>query len=227
MNFTLLGITKILIALRFYAVGAFYQVIGDMFGVSTYVVRSTIIEVSFLIATKLRGRFIVMPETQQEILNAKVDFMRQSEFPMCIAAVDGTHVPIQSYGGAEAEIYRNRKMFFSHNCQLAVSADVNFLRQYFILKLMEKFYFDRGEFSIVFVDGLDQHMTPQYSHIQICTSVSCLVTLETTLLLSRILRTQQCILYASHWIMPILSMNELINTDKSKLGMLLKGLMAN
>lgn len=157
MNFTLLGITKLLIALRFYAVGAFYQVIGDMFGVSTYVVRTTIIEVSFLIATKLRDRFIVMPETQQELLNAKVDFMRQSKFPMCIAAVDGTHVPIQSYGGVEAEIYRNRKMFFSH--------------------LWIYFYFDRGEFSIVFVDGLVQHMTLPFSHIQICISVSAMVTL--------------------------------------------------
>lgn len=120
------GITKLLIALRFYAVCAFYQVIGDMFGVSIYVVQTTVIEVSFLIATKLRDRFIIMPETQQQLLNSKVDFMRQSGFPLCIAAIDGTHVPIQSYGGDQAEIYRNRKLFFSHNVQLAVSADVNF-----------------------------------------------------------------------------------------------------
>lgn len=97
-----------------------------MFGVSIYVVQTTVIEVSFLIATKLRDRFIIMPETQQQLLNSKVDFMRQSGFPLCIAAIDGTHVPIQSYGGDQAEIYRNRKLFFSHNVQLAVSADVNF-----------------------------------------------------------------------------------------------------
>lgn len=65
-----------------------------------------------------------MPETPQEILKAKVDFMRWSGFPLCIAAVDGTHVLIQSYGGLDAEVYRNRKMVFSHNCQLIVSADV-------------------------------------------------------------------------------------------------------
>lgn len=117
--------TKLLIALRFYAVGAFYSAIGDMFGVSARTVNICVFEVSYLIASKLRGRFIVMPETEQELLNAKMDFMRLCGFPLCIAAVDGTHVLIQSYGGNDAEVYRNRKMFFSHNCQIAASGDVN------------------------------------------------------------------------------------------------------
>lgn len=81
-----------------------------------------------------------MPETQQEILDAKVDFMRLSGFPLCIGAIDGTHVLIQSYGGENAEIYRNRKMVFSHNCQLAVSADVIifliYLKPFIKLKLI-------------------------------------------------------------------------------------------
>lgn len=130
-HFTLPGMTKLLIALRFYAVGAFYQVVGDMFGVSTYVVCKTVMEVSYLIATKLRNQYIKMPDSPQELLDAKTLFMRMSGFPICIAAVDGTHIAIQSYGGDSAEVYRNRKMFFSHNCQLAVSADVrdfNFFR---------------------------------------------------------------------------------------------------
>lgn len=116
--------TKLLIALRFYAIGTFYQAIGDMFGVSKYVIHRIVHEVSFLIASKLRNRFITMPRTQQELLDAKVDFMRLSGFPLCIAAIDGTHVLIQSYGGNDAEVYRNRKMTFSHNCQVVVSADV-------------------------------------------------------------------------------------------------------
>lgn len=115
---------KLLIALRFYAVGAFYSVIGDMFGVSRHVVNVCVFEVSFLIATKLRRRFIVMPETEEELLHAKIDFMRLGGFPLCIAAIDGTHAVIQSYGGNDAEVYRNRKMVFSHNCQIVVSADV-------------------------------------------------------------------------------------------------------
>lgn len=113
---TLTGMIKLLIALRFFAVGTFYQAIGDMFGIVKSVVNSIVFEVSYLIASKLRQRFIVMPETEQELLNAKVDFMRQSGFPLCIGAVDGTHIAIQSYGRNDAEIYRNRKMFFSHKC---------------------------------------------------------------------------------------------------------------
>ncbi|XP_055308145.1 putative nuclease HARBI1 [Sitodiplosis mosellana] len=114
---------KLLIELRFYAVGTFYQAIADMFGVSRGVIQAIISEVSFLIATKLRDDVIVMPETQQDLLNAKVDFMRWSGFPICIGAVDGTHVSIQSYGGPDSEVYRNRKMVFSLNCQFTVSAD--------------------------------------------------------------------------------------------------------
>lgn len=118
------GITKLLIALRFYAIGTFYEAIGDLFGVSRHVVQQSVFEVSFLIATKLRSRFITLPRTQQELLDAKAGFMRRKGFPLCIAAVDGTHILIQSYGGDDAEVYRNRKMSFSHNCQVAVSADV-------------------------------------------------------------------------------------------------------
>lgn len=95
-----------------------------MFGVGKQTVNTCVFEISFLIATKLRNQFIKMPQTQQEILDAKVDFMRWSGIPLCIGAIDGTHVLIQSYGGANAEVYRNRKMVFSHNCQVAVSADV-------------------------------------------------------------------------------------------------------
>lgn len=39
-------------------------------------------------------------------------------FPGCIGAIDGTHIPIISPGGENPEIYRNRKGFFSINCQV-------------------------------------------------------------------------------------------------------------
>lgn len=116
---------KLTIALRFYAIGSFYQTIGDMFGVSRSIVESIVCEVSFLISTMLRERYIYMPRTQHDLLNGKVDFMRLSGFPLCVAAVDGTHVAVQSFGGNDAELYRNRKTFFSLNCQIAASANVS------------------------------------------------------------------------------------------------------
>lgn len=130
--------------------GTYYHAIGDMFGVCKTIVASVVSEVSYLIATKLRDRFIKMPETQQELLDAKIEFMRLSGFPLCIGAIDGTHVLIQSYGGEHAEIYRNRHMTFSHNCQITASADVNIYlnvnHSVFNIKML---YVIRGEYWIL------------------------------------------------------------------------------
>lgn len=95
-----------------------------MFGAAKSSIENIIREVSYLICLKLKNRFIVMPESDQDLLQAKVEFMLQSGFPICIGAIDGTHILIQSYGGPDAEVYRNRKIVFSLNCQLVVSADV-------------------------------------------------------------------------------------------------------
>ena len=45
-------------------------------------------------------------------------FYTKSGMPGVIGAIDCTHVPIQSPGGDDAEIYRNRKGYFSINVQL-------------------------------------------------------------------------------------------------------------
>lgn len=94
-----------------------------MFGISATSVNRIVVEVSYLIS-QLRQRFITMPNTDIEVRRAKIDFMRLSGLPLCIAAVDGTHVTVQSFGGNQAELYRNRKTVFSLNCQIAVSAQV-------------------------------------------------------------------------------------------------------
>lgn len=73
-GFTIPGINKLLIALRFYAVGSFLSSVGDMFGVSKSSVCDVVAEVSFLIAMKLKDRFIRMPINEQEILNTKAMF---------------------------------------------------------------------------------------------------------------------------------------------------------
>lgn len=116
--------TKIAIALRFFATGSFYETIADMFGVSKSAIEPIVKDVSYLIANMLRESYIYAPTEHDELLEAKVDFFRLGGFPLCIAAVDGTHIPIRSYGGEDAENYRNRKGIFSINVQLAVSANV-------------------------------------------------------------------------------------------------------
>lgn len=101
-----------------------------MFGVSKSSANDIVAEVSYLISSNLRQRFIQMPQNENEILIAKAKFHRIDEFPLIIGAIDGTNIEVKSFGGINAELYRNRKGYFSLNCQAMVSADVS-IRNYY------------------------------------------------------------------------------------------------
>lgn len=105
-------------------VGSTFEIVADSIGISKSSVLNIVHEVAYLICNKLRERFIRMPSTEEEIVMMKAKFHRIAQFPMCIACVDGTHIKTQSFGGDDAEIYRNRKMYFSINCQITCTADV-------------------------------------------------------------------------------------------------------
>lgn len=66
-----------------------------------------------------------MPQNEQQIESTKVKFFRIGGFPLVIGAIDGTHIRVDSFGGPNAELYRNRKTYFSINAQMIVNADVN------------------------------------------------------------------------------------------------------
>ncbi|KAK5650112.1 hypothetical protein RI129_001141 [Pyrocoelia pectoralis] len=107
--------------LRFYATGSFIQVAGDFTGIDKSTACRIIHKVSCAIA-RLRMQFIKMPETEEERNAICAQFYAISRFPKCIGALDCTHVRIASPGGPEAEIYRNRKGFFSLNLQAVCDA---------------------------------------------------------------------------------------------------------
>lgn len=111
--------------MRFYATGATSQVIGDTHGISKSSVVNIIHEVSYLICLRLKNRFIRMPTTEMGILRLKAQYYQLANFPLCIACTDGTQIECQSFGGSEAETYRNRKDYFSINTQVTCSADVS------------------------------------------------------------------------------------------------------
>lgn len=127
-GFTVPGITKLLIALRYFAVGGRALTIADTFGVSKSLVLNTVADVSAIIAERMNN--IRMPTSRAEILNAKAKFHRFCGFPLIIGAGDGTQIKVRSFGGNDAEYYRNRKQYFSINCHFVVSADVN--TEYFL-----------------------------------------------------------------------------------------------
>jgi len=108
---------QLLISLHFYATGTHQLVVGDTFAVSKPTVCRTVQKVTAAIAN-LRSKYVQFPMTQQERRDIMNMLFTCSDLPGVIGAIDCTHVPIQSPGGADAEIYRNRKCYFSINVQL-------------------------------------------------------------------------------------------------------------
>lgn len=96
-----------------------------MHGISKSSVVNIVSEINYLICSKLKDRYIRFPNSEREILQMKAEFHRISNFPLCIACIDGTHIKTQSYGGENAELYRNRKLYFSINTQIACSGNVS------------------------------------------------------------------------------------------------------
>jgi len=108
---------QLLVALRFYATGSFQLVVGDTFAISKSTVCHTVHRVTDAIAS-LRDRYVKFPSTVDEQRSTMQAFYNRSKMPGIIGAIDCTHVAIQSPGSDDAEIYRNRKNFFSINVQL-------------------------------------------------------------------------------------------------------------
>lgn len=116
-SYSLLPINQLLVALRFYATGSFQLVVGDTFDIDNATVCRTLHRVTKVIAG-LRNKYVAFPETDQLKRDTMQQFHNTSKLPGVLGAIDCTHVPIQSPGGDDAEIYRNRKGYFSINVQL-------------------------------------------------------------------------------------------------------------
>ena len=110
-------VNQLLLTLRFYATGSFQILVGDTFSVHKSTACRIIHRVTAAIA-RLRPNYVRFPTTGQERRDLMSSFFSSSGLPEVIGAIDCTHVPIQSPGGNEAEIYRNRKGYFSINVQL-------------------------------------------------------------------------------------------------------------
>lgn len=98
-GFTINGMDKILITLRYYATASYHIVTADFHGVSDASVCKIVPIVSGKIAA-LRERFIQMPTTNADIEKTKQDFFSVAGMPAIIGAIDGTLVRIQEVGGA-------------------------------------------------------------------------------------------------------------------------------
>ncbi|KAK5649344.1 hypothetical protein RI129_000373 [Pyrocoelia pectoralis] len=118
-------INQLLLCLRYYATGSHLLAMGDFAGVHVSTACRIIKKVSHAIAL-MYPNYIKMPQTADEIHRAQEGFFQISAFPRVIGALDCTHVRIQSPGGEDAEIYRNRKGYFSVNVQAVCNAQLKF-----------------------------------------------------------------------------------------------------
>lgn len=116
-NDSVTPMNQLLIALRFYSTGTFQLVVGDLFKVNKSTVCRVVHKVTAVIAN-LCPKYVTFPSTAEEKRKIMNQFYQSSGLPGVIGAIDCTHVPIQSPGGQDAEVYRNRKGFFSINVQL-------------------------------------------------------------------------------------------------------------
>lgn len=112
---------KVLVTLRYFATGSFLHVCADFAGIHKSTAGRIVKQVSIELA-KLRPDFITFPTTEAELQEVRQGFYNIAKFPWCIGALDCTHIKIKSPGGEDAEIYRNRKNYFSLNVQTICDA---------------------------------------------------------------------------------------------------------
>ena len=117
-------INQLLTCLRFFASAGYLQTIADVQGMHVSTVSRIVKKVSVALA-RLSNRFIKMPDTPAKIAATQQKFFDIAEFPRVLGAVDGTHVKIQSPGGNDGEVFRNRKTYFSINVQCVSDAELN------------------------------------------------------------------------------------------------------
>ncbi|XP_065308870.1 putative nuclease HARBI1 [Dermacentor albipictus] len=107
---------KLLITLRFYGTGAIQTVVGDLVHVSQQFVSRCVWEITQAICVRLFPKYVRLP-TAAEAQGVMARFYEIGRFPGVTGCIDCTHIPIVSPGGENAEVFRNRKGFFSINVQ--------------------------------------------------------------------------------------------------------------
>ena len=106
---------KLLLALRYYATGTFQQACGDLCDTSQSSASRIIKQVSEAIA-RLKNQYIKFP-TADMLPQIKLEFWRICASPNVVGTIDCTHIKIPCPGDENAELFRNRKGFFSVNVQ--------------------------------------------------------------------------------------------------------------
>lgn len=96
-NHSVSPINQLLLALRYFATGAFSLVVADYIGVSKATAHRVIHRVSKALCS-LRAKYIKFPSSHDELEHAKFLNYDVAAFPKVIGMVDCTHIKILSPG---------------------------------------------------------------------------------------------------------------------------------
>lgn len=116
---------QVLVTLRFYGAGTFQVVSGDLVNISQPTVSRIVERVTTVIAAGLFPALVKLPDSTQAA-QVMQEFYRMGDFPGVTGCLDCTHVRIKSPGGEDAEVYRNRKGYFSINVQAITGPRLQF-----------------------------------------------------------------------------------------------------
>lgn len=116
-------INQLLCTLRYYATGSTQLSAADFSGFSVSTANRIVHRVTSAIAN-LRPLYVKFPSTEEELVQTQREFYKIAAFPRTIGAIDCTHIKICSPGGQDAEIFRNRKNYFSINTQVICNANM-------------------------------------------------------------------------------------------------------
>ena len=119
-NAVLTPTLQLLLALLFYANGAFQNTMVDMIGVHKSTACRVIRRVSLALSRRL-PRYVKLPNEAEAIAD-KQRFRQASGIPGIIGCIDGTHIRIQAPSEYE-HLYVNRKGYHSINVQLVCDAN--------------------------------------------------------------------------------------------------------
>lgn len=110
---------QILVALKFYASGDFFQNVGDFFGLEKGTVSRVVHTVSDELCN-VKNQFIGFDLDKVEA--SKEKFFEDGGFPQVAGLIDGTHIRLQRPYEHE-DAYINRKSYPSINCLVTTDAD--------------------------------------------------------------------------------------------------------
>ncbi|KAJ8912984.1 hypothetical protein NQ315_000041 [Exocentrus adspersus] len=125
LNNSISPMNQLLTCLRYYASVGHLISVADAMGMHVSTTSRIIPRVSNALC-RLARNYIKMP-AQAEMIHVQHQFHQMASFPRVIGCLDGTHIKIQSPGGEDAEVFRNRKGYFSINTQAVCSSNLKIL----------------------------------------------------------------------------------------------------